>query len=159
MAQLQPILVNGQWVSPHSTKARTITNPATLDTLGAVADCDLHDVDHAVMAAVNAQRAWWKVPGVEKARLLREVAARIREKGPELAPLLARETGKPLIEAVDCIDWVAICFEYYAEVGRRSYGNSIPPGAAHQINFTIKEPFGVVAVIVPFNFPLLLTAW
>jgi betaine-aldehyde dehydrogenase len=159
MAQLHPILVNGEWVAPHSTKARTITNPATLDTLGTVADCDLHDVDHAVMAALNAQRAWWKVPGVEKARLLREVAARIREKAPELAPLLARETGKPLIEAVDCIDWVAICFEYYAEVGRRSYGNSIPPGAAHQINFTIKEPFGVVAVIVPFNFPLLLTAW
>ena len=88
MAQLHPILVNGQWVAPHSTKARTITNPATLDTLGTVADCDLHDVDHAVMAALNAQRAWWKVPGVEKARLLREVAAWIRDKGPELAPCL-----------------------------------------------------------------------
>ena len=54
---------------------------------------------------------------------------------------------------------MAACFDYYAEVGRRSYGTSIPPVAAHQINFTIKEPFGVVAAIVPFNFPLLLMAW
>ncbi len=72
---------------------------------------------------------------------------------------MTRETGKPLIEAVDCIDWVAACFEYYAEVARRSYGNSMPPVAPHQLNFTIKEPFGVVAAIVPFNFPLLLMAW
>ena len=64
-----------------------------------------------------------------------------------------------MIEAVDCIEWVAACFDYYAEVGRRSYGTSIPPVAAHQINFTIKEPYGVVAAIVPFNFPLLLMAW
>ena len=57
---------------------------------------------------------------------------------------------------MDCIEWVAACFDYYAEVGRRSYGASIPPVAAHQINFTIKEPLGVVAAIVPFNYPLLL---
>ena len=54
---------------------------------------------------------------------------------------------------------MAACFDYYAEVGHRSYGISIPPVAAHQINFTIKEPYGVVAAIVPFNFPLLLMAW
>jgi betaine-aldehyde dehydrogenase len=69
------------------------------------------------------------------------------------------ETGKPLIESVDCIEWVAACFDYYAEVGRRSYGNSIPPVQPHQVNFTIKEPYGVVTAIVPFNFPLLLMAW
>jgi acyl-CoA reductase-like NAD-dependent aldehyde dehydrogenase len=72
---------------------------------------------------------------------------------------MTQETGKPLCEAVDCIDWVAACFEYYGEVARSSYGNSVPPVAAHQLNFTIKEPFGVVAAIVPFNFPLLLMAW
>jgi len=72
---------------------------------------------------------------------------------------MTRETGKPLIESLDCIEWVTACFEYYAEVGRASRGNSIPPVAAHQLNFTIKEPYGVVAAIVPFNFPLLLMAW
>ena len=72
---------------------------------------------------------------------------------------MTQESGKPLCESIDCIDWVAACFEYYGEVARSSYGNSIPPVAPHQINFTIKEPFGVVAAIVPFNFPLLLMAW
>ena len=96
---------------------------------------------------------------MEKAKLLREVAARIRKSGRELARLMALETGKPLIEAVDCVDWVAACFEYYSEVSRSSYGNSVPPVAPHQVNFTIKEPYGVVAAIVPFNFPLLLMAW
>ena len=112
-----------------------------------------------VDAARAAQRDWWKVPGVEKARLLREVGAAIRAREQALATLMTRETGKPLCEATDCIDWVAACFEYYGEVARSSYGNSVPPVAAHQLNFTVKEPYGVVAAIAPFNFPLLLMAW
>jgi betaine-aldehyde dehydrogenase len=154
-----PILINGAWVTTRSRVMRPIQNPATLEVLGVAADCDSDEVNLAVEAAAAAQRAWWRVPGVEKAKLLREVGARIRAKEHDLSTLMARESGKPLIEAVDCIDWVAAAFEYYAEVGRRSFGNSIPPVAAHQVNFTIKEPFGVVAAIVPFNFPLLLMAW
>ncbi len=153
------ILLDGHWVPAGSHETRAIINPATLEPLGLVPECGAQDVDRAVAAAARAQRGWWKVPGVEKAKLLREVGGKIRAQERALATLMARETGKPLIEAIDCIDWVAACFEYYAEVGRRSYGNSIPPVAPHQINFTIKEPFGVVAAIVPFNFPLLLMAW
>lgn len=154
-----PILINGEWRAPHSTILRTITNPATLEPVGTVADCAAADIDAAVQAASAAQRSWWRTPGVEKAKLLREVARRIRERERSLSTLMTRETGKPLIESVDCIDWVAACFDYYAEVGRQSYGNSVPPVAPHQLNFTIKEPYGVVAAIVPFNFPLLLMAW
>jgi betaine-aldehyde dehydrogenase len=159
MSQSSPILVNGQWVEPAGRPQREITNPATLRRVGLAADCGAEEVNTAVEAAASAQRAWWKTPGAEKAKLLREVAARIRAQERELSRLMTEETGKPLIESVDCIEWVAACFDYYAEVGRRSYGNSIPPVAPHQINFTIKEPFGVVAAIVPFNFPLLLMAW
>lgn len=153
------ILINGEWVSAKSSESRQIHNPATLETLGKVAECGKEDVDAAVQAARRAQKAWWKTPGVEKAKLLREIGARIRSKEHELSRLMTLETGKPLCEAVDCIDWVAACFEYYAEVARSSYGNSIPPVAPHQINFTIKEPYGVVAAIAPFNFPLLLMSW
>jgi len=96
---------------------------------------------------------------VEKAVLLRRVGEAIRHMGKDLATLMTLETGKPLVESMDCIEWVAACWEYYAEVGRASRGNSIPPVAPHQLNFTIKEPYGVVAAIVPFNFPLLLMAW
>jgi acyl-CoA reductase-like NAD-dependent aldehyde dehydrogenase len=156
---MHKILINGTWIDALSESSREINNPATLQLLGTVPDCGTKDVARAVAAAKAAQRGWWKVPGVEKAKLLREIGARIRAREHALAILMTQETGKPLCEAVDCIDWVAACFEYYGEVARSSYGNSVPPGAPHQLNFTIKEPFGVVAAIVPFNFPLLLMAW
>ncbi|GAB4215097.1 MAG: aldehyde dehydrogenase family protein [Synechococcales cyanobacterium] len=154
-----PILINGEWTAPHATEILTIVNPATRAPLGEVANGDAVDVDRAVQAARQAQVAWWKTPGLEKAGLLKQVAAGIKRREQELAHLLCLETGKPLWEAVDCIEWVVACFEYYAEIGRSSRGLSIPPVAPHQVNFTIKEPYGVVAAIVPFNFPLLLMAW
>jgi betaine-aldehyde dehydrogenase len=138
---------------------REIKNPATLEVLATVPDCNEEDVNAAALAARRAHKDWWQVPGVEKARLLRDVAQRIRKRERDLATLMCRETGKPLIEAIDCIEWVAACFDYYAEVGRAARGQSLPPVAHHQVNFTIKEPYGVVAAIVPFNFPLLLMAW
>lgn len=153
------ILINGEWTPAHSKKNSEISNPATLELLGAVPECDAEDVNAAVAAARKAQHAWWKTPGATKANLLREVARRIRAKEHELSELMTRETGKPLCESKDCIEWVTAVFDYYAEVGRRSFGNSIPPVAPHQVNFTIKEPYGVVAAIAPFNFPLLLMAW
>ena len=156
---MHKILINGAWIDALSETKREITNPATLKPLGTVPDCGGADIDRAVAAAKAAQHAWWKVPGVEKAKLLRQIGARIRAREHALASLMTQETGKPLCESVDCIDWVAACFEYYGEVARSSYGNSVPPVAPHQLNFTIKEPFGVVAAIVPFNFPLLLMAW
>jgi betaine-aldehyde dehydrogenase len=159
MSAISPILIDGQWLPARTAETRTITNPATLERVGLVPECGTDDVAAAVEAATRAQPAWWRIPGVEKATLLHQVAAKIRGREHDLSRLMTLETGKPLIESVDCIEWVAACFDYYAEVGRRSYGNSIPPVQPHQINFTVKEPFGVVAAIVPFNFPLLLMAW
>ncbi|MEI8297501.1 MAG: aldehyde dehydrogenase family protein [Pseudomonadota bacterium] len=156
---MHKILINGAWVDAQTDASREIQNPATLKPLGVVPECGPEDVARAVAAARAAQRDWWKVPAVEKAGLMREIGARIRAREQALATLMTQETGKPLVESIDCIDWVAACFEYYGEVARASYGNSIPPVAPHQINFTIKEPFGVVAAIAPFNFPLLLMAW
>ena len=123
MPDVAPVLIDGAWVSARARATRDIRNPATLDRLGVVSDAGPDDVAAAVDAAARAQPAWWRVPGVEKAGLLRTVAAKIRADERELSTLMARETGKPLIEAVDCIEWVAACFDYYAEVGRRSYGH------------------------------------
>ncbi len=151
--------MNGRWVTAHSSKYREICNPATLERIARVPDCDAQDVNAAAAAARAVQREWDKTPAIEKAGMLHEVARRVRSKEEELASLMCRETGKPIWEALDCIEWVAACFDYYAEVGRSSRGQSLPPVARHQVNFTIKEPYGVVAAIVPFNFPLLLMAW
>jgi len=156
---VQAILINGESVAPLSDTRRTILNPATLETLGEIADCGSADVDRAVAAAKAAQHAWWKTPESDKAHLLAQVSQRVTALAPELAELLSKETGKPLIEAKDCIEWVAGCFRYYGEVIRVSKGVVFPPVAPHQLNFTIREPFGVVACIAPFNFPLLLATW
>jgi betaine-aldehyde dehydrogenase len=159
MPDAASIYINGEWTTPEASRTVTIENPATLEPLGEVALCTAGDVDRAVAAARHAQRDWWRVPGIEKAGLFREAASRIRADEHEMSRILALETGKPHREARDCIEWVAACFDYYGEVARRSYGNSVPPVNRHQVNFTVKEPYGVVAAIAPFNFPLLLMAW
>src|SRR5205085_10138064 len=112
-----------------------------------------------VQAALKAQDDWRFVPGIEKCESLHAVARRIREHREELAMLLTKEGGKPLIENMYEVEWVAACFDYYAEVGRHESGRVIPPVQRHQMNFVVKEPYGVVACIVPWNYPLLLMAW
>jgi acyl-CoA reductase-like NAD-dependent aldehyde dehydrogenase len=153
------LYINGKSVKAKSSKLIEIRNPATLELIEQVPDCGQEDVNAAVAAAKAAQREWDKTPAIEKAAMLHEVARRIRADEEGLSHTTCEETGKPIWEARDCIEWVAACFDYYAEVGRSSRGQSLPPVARHQVNFTIKEPYGVVAAIVPFNFPLLLMAW
>ena len=87
---------------------------------------------------------------------MRDVSAQNNRK---IAELLTREGGKPLIENLDEIEWVAACFDYYAEIGRDHKGKVLGPVAHHQLNFTLKEPYGVVVTIVPWNYPLLLMSW
>src|SRR5665647_3900326 len=113
---IRKILINGEWVTPQSQKQRKIINPSNLDHLGTIADCNAADVDQAVRSAKQAQISWWRTPGIEKANLLREVARRIRAISAEAAHTLCLETGKPLVEATDCIAWVAAAFDYYGEV-------------------------------------------
>jgi acyl-CoA reductase-like NAD-dependent aldehyde dehydrogenase len=87
------ILINGAWVDALTESGREIRSPATLEPLGMVPDCGSADITRAVAAAKAAQRAWWKVPGVEKARLLREIGTRIRAREHSLASLMTQETG------------------------------------------------------------------
>jgi len=156
---VRPILINGKFVEAKSNSTIDVHNPATLAPLDSVPACGEADVDAAVRAARAAQHAWWRTSGVTKAELMHAVAERIRAHKKKIATQMTEETGKPLIESVDCVQWVAESFDYFAEVGRSSIGITVPPGADHQVNFVRKEPYGVVACIAPFNFPLLLTAW
>ena len=154
----------GMWIDHRHEAARgretmVVENPATEEAIAAVPRAQAADVDAAVERARVAQREWRRVPGLDKAKLLHEVAARIRAMHRELAETMTLEGGKPMIENLDEIEWTTACFDYYAELGRHSRGSSIPPSFEHQVNFTVKEPFGVVAAIVPFNYPLLLMAW
>ncbi len=118
-----------------------IRNPATLEPLGSVPDCGPVEVAGAVAAARAAQEPWRDLARTDRATRLREIAARVRARERELASMLTRESGKPLCESFDCIDGVVALFEAYAAADR--------PAA---------QRAGVVAAILPFNFPLLLMA-
>jgi betaine-aldehyde dehydrogenase len=136
-----------------------VINPANEEIIGAVPRGTAENADQAVRVAREAFRKWRWVPCIEKASMLHRVAAQIREKQKELATLMTREGGKPFCENRDEVEWTAACFDYYAEIGRNSRGSSFPPVFEHQLNFTIKEPYGVVVAIIPWNYPLLLLSW
>jgi acyl-CoA reductase-like NAD-dependent aldehyde dehydrogenase len=156
---MRKLWIDNRWTDSKGGGVRRIENPATLEVVDEVIEGTAADAHHAAARAAAAQSAWWKLPAIERGKHLHEAARAMREDRAVLSELLTREGGKPRIENLDEVEWCAACIEYYAEIGRNSYGNSVPPVAPHQVNFTIKEPLGVVACIVPFNYPLLLLMW
>jgi len=156
---MRKMFVDGEFVTSVSGETFSVENPATEEEIDEVPRAREEDAEQAVAAAVRAQDDWRFVPGIEKCELLHAIAFNIREHQHDLATLLTAEGGKPLIENMDEVEWVAACFDYYAEVGRHESGRVIPPVQRHQMNFVMKEPYGVVVCIVPWNYPLLLMAW
>jgi acyl-CoA reductase-like NAD-dependent aldehyde dehydrogenase len=136
-----------------------VENPATEEELASLGTAGEDQVAAAVAAARDAQRGWERTPAVERGEALHEVAARLRACADELAELMTLEGGKPLVENADEVGWTAAAFDYYAEIGRDSAGRVIPSIEATQLALVVKEPVGVVACIVPWNYPLLLLAW
>src|SRR2546425_5538754 len=156
---MRRMFIDGEFVESLSGETFAVENPATEEQIDNVPRSSSADAERAVLAAVKAQDDWRFVPGIEKCELLHGVARKMRERQSDLARLLTEEGGKPLIENMDEVEWVAACFDYYAEVGRHESGRVIPPVQRHQINFVMKEPYGVVVCIVPWNYPLLLMSW
>jgi acyl-CoA reductase-like NAD-dependent aldehyde dehydrogenase len=136
-----------------------VENPATEETLAEVALPSAEQAGAAVAAAREATRGWAATPAVERGEMLHEVATRLRERTDEIARVMTLEGGKPLIENSDEVGWTAAAFDYYAEMGRNFAGRVIPSIESTQLALVLKEPMGVVACIVPWNYPLLLLAW
>ncbi len=156
---MKKLWIGGEPIEADSGESFEVENPATEEILDTVPRAGKVDVDRAVEAAAHAFPKWWKVPGSEKADLLHDVANRLRKSKDAIARTMTEEGGKPLLENIDEVDWCASCFDYYAEIGRNDRGRVIAPVREHQFNFVVKEPFGVVAAIVPWNYPLLLLCW
>ena len=136
-----------------------VINPATGQVIAQVPRSNAEDVDKAVVAANEAFKAWRCTPGIERAMALHGIAAGIRAQKEDLAHTITLEMGRPLLETLDEVEWCAMIYDYYAELGRHHIGNTISPGQRDQFNFTIKEPLGVVVAIVPWNYPMLLMTW
>jgi acyl-CoA reductase-like NAD-dependent aldehyde dehydrogenase len=156
---MKQMYINGRFTAGKATETIQVINPATEAVLDEVPRGTAEDVNAAVDAAKTAFPSWKKVPAWERAGMLHEVASKIKNQEEALARLLTEEEGKPLEENEEEVFWTYDTFHYYAELGRHERGRFLPPGDPDQLNFVIKEPYGVVGCIVPWNYPLLLLAW
>jgi acyl-CoA reductase-like NAD-dependent aldehyde dehydrogenase len=151
--------IGNRWVGAADGRTFEVRNPATEEVLDVAPRAAAADVDRAVASARAAFADWRGTPGIERGEKLHHAAKRIRDDREGLAVLLTREGGKPLPENRDEVEWIAACLDYYAEIGRDVVGRVISPVARHQLNFVLKEPYGVAGLIVPWNYPLLLLVW
>ncbi len=136
-----------------------VINPATGENIEEIPISSREEVDAAIERARGGFREWQGFAGLDRAEVLHEISARMREHADELAKVMTLEGGKPYIENYDEVGWTAACFDYYGEIARDSVGYLPAPIEPQQLALVVKEPVGVVACIVPWNFPLLLAAW
>jgi betaine-aldehyde dehydrogenase len=139
--------------------ARTLIEPATGEVLTEVAQASAEDVDRAARAAERAFRGEWRrINSRDRGKLLLRLAALIRENAEDLARTESRNVGKPIRDARDEVALAADCFEYYAGATNKIAGQAIP-AAAPGVLLSFREPVGVCGIIVPWNFPIAITAW
>ncbi len=145
--------VNGHWVDAEDGGTISVNDPATGQTLGTVPSLTAADVASAVEAAHQAYPAWREKTAKERAGLLRKWYELIMAHQEDLALLMTAEQGKPLTESRGEIVYAASFIEWFAEEGKRVYGDVIPSHLSDRRLVVIKEPVGVVAAITPWNFP------
>jgi lactaldehyde dehydrogenase/glycolaldehyde dehydrogenase len=135
-----------------------VTNPATGALVGRIPDSTASDVDLAVKAARRAQDGWEKTPAIQRAGHLRSIAAKLREHRVELADLIVREQGKIRSLAQIEVDFTADYIDYMAEWARRLEGEVLTSDRPKETMLLLRKPIGVVAGILPWNFPFFLIA-
>src|SRR5579862_302111 len=158
------MLIDGKWVPAASGKTFTTFDPATEEPLAEVAAGDKEDVDRAVRAARRAFESgpWRRLTPSERGRILWKLADLIEQHAEEFAQLETLDNGKPLTVArVADIPLVIDHFRYYAGWATKIEGETIPVSTPGQyfLNYTLREPVGVIGQIIPWNFPLLMVAW
>lgn len=158
--ETRDLFLAGQYRPAASGETFTVINPASNTTLAAVAKAGIEDVEAAVQAARQAfdEGPWPRMSPYERGRVLQKIADRIRERADELTLVESRNTGKPLARAKGEILGAATVFEYYAGAGDKFYGETIPMGEGI-VDMTLREPVGVCAQIVPWNFPFSMASW
>ncbi len=161
--QVKPgkLFIGGKWVESASGKTFPTINPATGEMLTVIAEGDERDADAAVGAARQAFESgpWPEMSASERARLLWKIGELIDKYNEELGRLETLDNGKPIFESrqID-MPMVAEVFRYYAGWATKIHGETVPVRGPF-LHYTLREPLGVVAAIVPWNFPLLLASW
>ncbi len=154
------LLINGEWRDATGGRTMPVINPATEAVIAEVASATPEDVDAAVAAARAAFNGpWGKMSARERGRLIWKLGERIMERVDEIARLETLHNGKPITESRHVeIPAAAECFQYFAGWADKIHGETVPVKGP-QLVYTRREPLGVVAAIVPWNFPLLLASW
>jgi succinate-semialdehyde dehydrogenase / glutarate-semialdehyde dehydrogenase len=145
--------IDGQWVEAEEGKTLPVTNPATGELLGTVPNMGAAEARRAIEAANAAWPAWRAKTAKERSAVLRKWADLMLANQEDLAIIMTAEQGKPIAESRGEIVYAASFIEWFAEEGRRVYGDTIPGHQADKRIVVIKQPVGVCAAITPWNFP------
>jgi aldehyde dehydrogenase (NAD+) len=151
--------IGGEWVTSASGETFETRDPTTGEVLAEAQAGNSEDIDSAVEAAWEAYESEWAdTDATERQRLLTEIADRIEENRSEIAKIETLDNGKPIREARADVALVADQFRYFAGAARTHGGETIPSGGGKSIQ-TLREPYGVIGAVVPWNFPLLIASW
>jgi len=156
------LLIGGEWLDAASGATFETVNPATGQTLATIAEAGEADIDRAVAAARAAFEggAWPELSGTDRGNLLWETADLIERHADELAELETLDNGKPLrASRHGDVPMAVRHFRYYAGWASKLEGATIPVSHPNEFVYTLREPMGVVGLIIPWNFPLLMAAW
>ena len=145
--------IDGEWVTADSGQTFAVTNPASGAVLADVPECGEAETRRAIEAAKRALPAWAAKSAKERGKILRRLADLMVANAEDLGRLMTAEQGKPLAEARGEIGYAASFYEWFAEEGRRVYGEIIPSPAADRRLLAMRQPVGVVGAITPWNFP------
>ena len=152
--------VNGAFRAPTSDVWTEHLNPSDdRDPVARVPDSTLEEIDASVTAAAEPQGPWRATPGPVRAEHLHRWAGVIASRSDEIARAIAREVGKPIAESRGEVARAVVILRYYAGEAVREIGEVIPAQTPGALQFTIREPLGVVALITPWNFPLAIPLW
>ena len=149
----QQCYIDGQWADADGGKVIDVTNPATGEVIATVPNMGTDETRRAIEAAEAAMPAWRAKTAGERAKIMRAWFNLMMENQEDLGRLMTAEQGKPLAEAKGEIAYAASFIEWFAEEGKRAYGDIIPAAQADKRIVVLKEPIGVCAAITPWNFP------
>ncbi|QEE19318.1 aldehyde dehydrogenase family protein [Youhaiella tibetensis] len=146
--------IGGEWVKPNGQRTLPIENPSTGETIGAIARGEAYDVDRAVTAAHAAlDGEWGRMSALERGRILTRIGQKVLERVDDLARLEALDVGKPLKQARADAVALARYMEFYGGAADKVHGETIPYLDGYTV-YTLREPHGVTAHIVPWNYPM-----
>jgi len=157
-ATLARMHIDGKWCAADDGRTLTVTNPATEEGVADVAYGGRKETRRALEAAAKALPGWMKQTAWDRAKVLKKTAELMRERLDSIARTLTMEQGKPLPESKAEVLHSADTFEWFAEEGKRAYGDVIPNSVPGKRHVTLKHPVGVCAAISPWNFPVTLQA-